>query len=94
MSVYPVEPCSGRFVIGSPLFRSIKVFARMNKPSERVAKATHVFSALAPANSAFSPYVKSVRVNGSAPLSTHSYFVDPSCFATVMTNPCVLEFEM
>jgi predicted alpha-1,2-mannosidase len=54
MGFYPVNPVSGEYMIGSPLFRSVRLHLANGK----------IFEVLAPANSATNVYIQSAELNG------------------------------
>ena len=91
IGVYP-EPCTNKFLVGSPAFRSVTVRSR------RTPTSTPVILTVSASNNAHNtPYVRSVSVNNASPLTKDNYFVDGACWTGVSTNPsvpCKLTFTM
>lgn len=87
MGLYP-QPCSGRYMVGSPLFRSVTVSAGGTATVLQISATNNLASA--------TPYVKSVSINGSAtPLPEDGFFVDSSCWTKRSGGaPCRLDFVM
>ena len=84
IGVYP-EPCSNKYIISSPLFRSLTLRSRRSPVGSSQQPVT-ILSVSAPNNSHANTYIRSVRVNGGTALTADNYFVDGACFTSGLKN--------